>query len=478
MSFFVKAAIESLKACPELNAEIRDNNIVYRNFYDISVAVGGGKGLVVPVLRNAELLSFAEIEQAIGDFAARAKSGQLKPDELMGGTFTITNGGVFGSMLSTPIVNPPQSGILGLHAIQERPVARDGQVVIRAMMYVALTYDHRIVNGREAVGFLKQIKELHRVALAAALAGVSTLGYVTPAREGRDMDGGLTFHLRKRTIAVLLLIAAAVAAVMPLQGKPGELPIYMKAAERILRGQQIYRPDDSHAQAFTYPPFFVLPMLPLAPLPPWVRASVWWFINLVLAGVILFVLARWVWPTVARGVNKGGRPAWVLAVCVAVLSARFLVSPLEYQSHDLIVFALVVLAGFAMANQRGGWAGICGGLAAACKATPLLLLPLFCWQRRYRGRCVSWSHWYWPRCCRTCCFQHRRGTSGSPIGTANSSPRSTWAHRPKRPGPGPLGTCWTRASRARSSGSRRPSRGRATCSTSVSGNCRPQINGG
>jgi 2-oxoglutarate dehydrogenase E2 component (dihydrolipoamide succinyltransferase) len=159
MSFFVKAAIESLKACPELNAEIRDNNIVYRNFYDISIAVGGGKGLVVPVVRNAELLSFAEIEQTIGDFAARAKSGRLKPDELMGGTFTITNGGIFGSMLSTPIVNPPQSGILGLHAIQDRPVARDGQVVIRPMMYVALTYDHRIVDGREAVGFLKRIKE-------------------------------------------------------------------------------------------------------------------------------------------------------------------------------------------------------------------------------------------------------------------------------------------------------------------------------
>ena len=159
MSFFVKAVIESLKACPELNAEIRDNNIVYRNFYDISIAVGGGKGLVVPVLRNAELLSFAEIEQSVSNFAARAKSGQLKPDELMGGTFTITNGGVFGSMLSTPIVNPPQSGILGLHAIQDRPVARDGQVVIRPMMYVALTYDHRIVDGREAVGFLKRIKE-------------------------------------------------------------------------------------------------------------------------------------------------------------------------------------------------------------------------------------------------------------------------------------------------------------------------------
>ena len=159
MSFFVKAVIESLKACPELNAEIRDNSVVYRNFYDISIAVGGGKGLVVPVVRNAEFLSFAEIEQTIGDFAARAKSGQLKPDELMGGTFTITNGGVFGSMLSTPIVNPPQSGILGLHAIQDRPVARNGQVVIRPMMYVALTYDHRIVDGREAVGFLKRIKE-------------------------------------------------------------------------------------------------------------------------------------------------------------------------------------------------------------------------------------------------------------------------------------------------------------------------------
>jgi 2-oxoglutarate dehydrogenase E2 component (dihydrolipoamide succinyltransferase) len=159
MSFFVKSVIESLKACPELNAEIRENSIVYRNFYDISIAVGGGKGLVVPVIRNAELLSFSEIELAIGDFAARAKSGQLKPDELMGGTFTITNGGVFGSVLSTPIVNPPQSGILGLHAIQDKPVALKGQVVIRPMMWVALTYDHRIVDGREAVGFLTRVKE-------------------------------------------------------------------------------------------------------------------------------------------------------------------------------------------------------------------------------------------------------------------------------------------------------------------------------
>ena len=199
------------------------------------------------------------------------------------------------------------------------------------------------------------------------------------------MDANSTFHLRKRTIAVLLVIAAAVAAVMPLQGKSGELPIYMMAAQRILRGEEIYRPDDPHAQAFTYPPFFVLPVVPLAPLPPLAQAGVWWFINLVLVGVIVFVIARMIWPAVVRGVNNGGRPPWVLALGVAVLSLRFLISPLEYQSHDLIVFALVVLAGCAMSHERGVWAGICGGLAAACKATPLLLLPLFCWQRRFRA---------------------------------------------------------------------------------------------
>jgi 2-oxoglutarate dehydrogenase E2 component (dihydrolipoamide succinyltransferase) len=159
MSFFVKAVVESLKASPELNAEIRDGNIVYRNYYDISIAVGGGKGLVVPVIRNAELLTFAEIEQTIADFGARAKSGQLKPDELTGGTFTITNGGVYGSTLSTPILNPPQSGILGLHGIEEKPVVRDHQIVIRPMMWIALTYDHRIVDGREAVGFAVRVKE-------------------------------------------------------------------------------------------------------------------------------------------------------------------------------------------------------------------------------------------------------------------------------------------------------------------------------
>ena len=159
MSFFVKAVVESLKASPELNAEIRNDNIVYRSYHDVSIAVGGGKGLVVPVLRNAELLSFAEIEQTIADFAARAKSGQLKPEELIGGTFTITNGGVYGSVLSTPLLNPPQSGILGLHAIEDKAVVRDGQIVIRPIMWAALTYDHRIVDGREAVGFLKRIKE-------------------------------------------------------------------------------------------------------------------------------------------------------------------------------------------------------------------------------------------------------------------------------------------------------------------------------
>ncbi|HEX6439852.1 MAG TPA: 2-oxoglutarate dehydrogenase complex dihydrolipoyllysine-residue succinyltransferase [Candidatus Binatia bacterium] len=158
MSFFVKAAVEALKLLPEVNAEIRDGSIVYRNYFDIGVAVGGGRGLVVPVLRNAQIMSFAAIEIAISDFARRARENKLKPDELQGGTFTISNGGVYGSLLSTPIINPPQSAILGMHAIQERPVARDGAIVIRPMMYVALSYDHRIIDGREAVTFLKQIK--------------------------------------------------------------------------------------------------------------------------------------------------------------------------------------------------------------------------------------------------------------------------------------------------------------------------------
>jgi 2-oxoglutarate dehydrogenase E2 component (dihydrolipoamide succinyltransferase) len=160
MSFFTKASVEALKEFPAINAEIRGQEIVYRNYYDVGVAIGSGKGLVVPVLRDVQLMSFAEIERRIADFAARARTNKIRPDELTGGTFTITNGGVYGSLLSTPIINPPQSGVLGLHSIQDRPVAEQGQVVIRPMMYVALTYDHRIVDGREAVTFLRRIKEI------------------------------------------------------------------------------------------------------------------------------------------------------------------------------------------------------------------------------------------------------------------------------------------------------------------------------
>lgn len=160
MSFFAKAAVEALRTYPAINAEIRDDNVVYRNYQDIGIAIGGGKGLVVPVIRNVELMSFAQIEATIAEFGRQAGSNQLQPENLLGGTFTISNGGVYGSLLSTPIVNPPQSGILGLHSIQERPVAINGNVEIRPMMYVALTYDHRIVDGREAVQFLKAIKDV------------------------------------------------------------------------------------------------------------------------------------------------------------------------------------------------------------------------------------------------------------------------------------------------------------------------------
>ena len=160
MSFFAKASVEALRRFPAVNAEIRENNAIFRDYYDIGIAIGGGKGLVVPVLRDVQRMSFAEVEWSIGDYARQAGENSLQPEDLMGGTFTISNGGIYGSLLSTPIVNPPQSGILGLHTIQQRPVAVDGNVVIRPMMYVALTYDHRIIDGREAVGFLKTIKEV------------------------------------------------------------------------------------------------------------------------------------------------------------------------------------------------------------------------------------------------------------------------------------------------------------------------------
>jgi 2-oxoglutarate dehydrogenase E2 component (dihydrolipoamide succinyltransferase) len=159
MSFFVKASVEALLEFPAINAEISGNDIVYHDYCDVGIAIGGGKGLVVPVLRSAEAMTFSEIEKAIGDFAKRAQANQLTPQELTGGTFTISNGGVYGSMLSTPIVNPPQSAVLGMHSIQERAIVRNGQIVARPMMYLALTYDHRIVDGREAVTFLKRIKD-------------------------------------------------------------------------------------------------------------------------------------------------------------------------------------------------------------------------------------------------------------------------------------------------------------------------------
>lgn len=159
MSFFVKAAVEALKKFPVVNATVEGDEIVYFGNYHIGVAVSSDRGLVVPVIRNAEQLGLAEIEKATADFAARAKSGKLDIEELTGGTFTISNGGVFGSLMSTPIINPPQSGILGMHRIQDRPVAEDGQVVIRPMMYLALSYDHRIIDGRDAVQFLVSIKQ-------------------------------------------------------------------------------------------------------------------------------------------------------------------------------------------------------------------------------------------------------------------------------------------------------------------------------
>jgi 2-oxoglutarate dehydrogenase E2 component (dihydrolipoamide succinyltransferase) len=159
MSFFIKASVEALKAVPEINAYIDGGDIVYHHYYHVGVAVGSERGLVVPVIRHADRLSFAELEKAIVEFVARINSNRLGLNDLEGGTFTITNGGVFGSLLSTPILNTPQSGILGMHRVDQRPVAVNGQVVIRPMMYVALSYDHRIVDGREAVTFLKHIKE-------------------------------------------------------------------------------------------------------------------------------------------------------------------------------------------------------------------------------------------------------------------------------------------------------------------------------
>jgi len=159
MSFFVKAAIEALRKFPVVNASVEGDDIIYHDFYDVGIAVSTERGLLVPILRNVELMSFADIEKSIVDYATRARDGRVTIEDLTGGTFTITNGGVFGSLMSTPILNPPQSAILGMHKIQDRPMAVDGEIRIRPMMYIALTYDHRIVDGREAVQFLVAVKE-------------------------------------------------------------------------------------------------------------------------------------------------------------------------------------------------------------------------------------------------------------------------------------------------------------------------------
>src|SRR5690606_23451838 len=159
MGFFVKAAIEALRAFPRVNAFIEGNDVVYNNYYNVGIAVGTEKGLVVPVVRDADRLSIAEVELSIKHYAEKARQGKISLDDLAGGTFTISNAGVYGSLMSTPILNPPQSGILGLHKIEERPVAIQGKVEIRPMMYVALSYDHRIIDGAESVSFLVRIKE-------------------------------------------------------------------------------------------------------------------------------------------------------------------------------------------------------------------------------------------------------------------------------------------------------------------------------
>jgi 2-oxoglutarate dehydrogenase E2 component (dihydrolipoamide succinyltransferase) len=159
MGFFVKACVHALQEIPAVNAEIDGDDLVYKNYYHVGVAVGTEKGLVVPVVRDAQDLSLADIEKTINDFGRRARDGQLKIEEMQDGSFTITNGGVYGSLMSTPILNAPQSGILGMHRIEERPVVRGGEIAVRPMMYLALSYDHRIVDGREAVTFLVRVKE-------------------------------------------------------------------------------------------------------------------------------------------------------------------------------------------------------------------------------------------------------------------------------------------------------------------------------
>ena len=202
MSFFAKAACLALKDVPAVNARIEGDEIVYHDYVDISVAVSAPNGLVVPVVRNADAMSFAEIEQAIADYGQKAKDGTLTMADMTGGTFTISNGGVFGSLMSTPIINPPQSAVLGLHRIEDRPVARDGQVVIRPMMYLALSYDHRLIDGREAVTALKIIKEAiedpMRLLIDCSMLAQAALGTLRSTNVDRGVGRRLT-HLTRCT---------------------------------------------------------------------------------------------------------------------------------------------------------------------------------------------------------------------------------------------------------------------------------------
>ena len=197
MGFFVKAAAQALKDVPAVNAEIDGEDIVYKNYYHIGIAVGTERGLVVPVLRDADRMSLAEIETAIADFGVRARSGKLALEELQGGTFTISNGGIYGSLLSTPILNAPQSGILGMHRIEERAVVRDGAIVARPMMYLALSYDHRLVDGKEAVTFLVHVKECAR-----EIRSVSSAAARFPSSAG---DGPIRPHRHRHRTRRLCL---------------------------------------------------------------------------------------------------------------------------------------------------------------------------------------------------------------------------------------------------------------------------------
>jgi 2-oxoglutarate dehydrogenase E2 component (dihydrolipoamide succinyltransferase) len=245
-SFFVKASIGALKEFPQVNAEIDGDDMIIKHYYDIGVAIGATEGLVVPVLRNADSMSFAAIEKSIKDFAQRAEDNTLTLEEIMGGTFTITNGGVFGSLLSTPILNPPQSGILGLHKIEDRPVAGNGSVVIRPMMYVALSYDHRIVDGREAVTFLKRVKELdHRTEVIV----VTGHGDMDLAIEALNLDATDFINKPVHRQALEQALQRAEERIALARGKEEEITLQDRAGAAVI---QLKGNINSHSEPFLF----------------------------------------------------------------------------------------------------------------------------------------------------------------------------------------------------------------------------------